>query len=555
MPLSNSVIRRYTPPTCTLEVLAQSSPLSRWMGKSVLKQVRFNLHFDDPRQPQEEKVLVQGDRDQLEALYTSVSTYVREILQESPENFWASRVEAHSVSKISEVRALEDVPNSEQDKQKSKNEFLNKENIYLQASSHLTHQLFLGSLASQVSGSSVQLSLLQLFDLATALDEYMSDVVALPTDNQQPARNFALPSWAPVAAVLVLGVGLMPITYRYANRIRQERNSTSETVTTANQQIGSNVSPTPLLTPLPTPNSLLTPSPTLSPLPTLDSSLKVPNASLPNPQASLNPKIAATQKPGSTFGSTSTNSSSSLSTIPLPTLGSDNLGSSTAIKPQAGGQNLSISPNSLSTKTPEGKLATKPNLSGNNSTSIPNSQINLPLSSLPSTSLPSLTNPSTPKIPVLPSQQEAASSQSGKNQGNSPVISSQTSRDLAAKLRQSRTATPANNGQKSTATTAAANSETLFDTNQVAEVRDYLTKRWQPPTGLKAPLQYSLTVGVDGALEQILPLGKAARDYVDKAGIPKIGEPFVSPSRNGQNVKLRAILKPDGKVQTIPERD
>ncbi len=542
MPLSNSVIRRYTPPTCTLEVLAQSSPLSRWMGKSVLKQVRFNLHFDDPRQPQEEKVLVQGDRDQLEALYTSVSTYVQEILQQSPDNFWASRVETHSVSKVSEVRALEDVPNSEQDKQNSKKEFLNRENIYLQPSSHLTHQLFLGSLASQVSGSSVQLSLLQLFDLATALDEYMSDVVALPTDNQQPARSFsfALPSWAPIAAVLVLGVGLMPITYRYANRIRQERNRTSETVTTANQEIGTNVSPTPLLTPLPTPNSLLTPSPTLSPLTRLDSSLKVPNTSLPNPQASFNPKIAATQKPGTTFPPTSTNSSSSLSPIALPPLGSDNLGSTTAIKPQAGGQTLSISPNSLSTKTPESKLATKPNLSGNNSTSIPNSQINLPLSSLPTT-LPSLSSPSTPKITALPSQQGAASSQ--------------TSRDLIAKLRQNRTATPANNGQKSRATTAAANSETLFDTNQVAEVRDYLTKRWQPPRGLKAPLQYSLTVGVDGALEQILPLGKAARDYVDRAGIPKIGEPFVSPSRNGQNVKLRAILKPNGKVQTIPEKD
>ena len=64
-----------------------------------------------------------------------------------------------------------------------------------------------------------------------------------------------------------------------------------------------------------------------------------------------------------------------------------------------------------------------------------------------------------------------------------------------------------------------------------------------------------MTVGVDGALEQILPLGKAARDYVDSAGIPKIGQPFVSSSRNGQNVRLRAVLNPNGKVQVFPETD
>ncbi|MEO1373267.1 MAG: DUF4335 domain-containing protein [Cyanobacteria bacterium J06635_10] len=556
MPLSNSVIRRYTPPTCTLEVLAQSSPLSRWMGKSVLKQVRFNLHFDDPRQPEQEKILVKGDRDQLESLHTAVSSYVQEILQQSPENFWTSRVEGYSASQISETTAVENLLNSGQDIANSKNEFAVGEDIYLQPNSHLTHQLFLGSLASSSSGYSIQLSLLQLFDLATALDEYMADVVALPSsDTQQSQRSFGLPAWAPVAAVLVLGVGLMPITYQYANRLRLQRNRTSETVAKANKEIASNVSQSPKLTPLATPNSLVTPLPNLSPLPTLGSGLNFPNASLPNPQASPNLTVGATQKPGTTFPSASTNSNSSLSSIPLLPPVSNNLSSSTATKPQAGGQTLSITPNSPSAKTSEGKVARKPNISGNNSGATPKSKINLPNSSLPLTSLPPLTNPSTPKTPVLPSKQAATSSQSDNNQGNSPAISSKPSRDLAAQLRESRRATPANNSEKSRVTTAAANSETLFDTNQVVEVRDYLRKRWQPPSGLTQPLQYSLTVGVDGALEQILPLGKAARDYVDRAGIPKIGEPFVSPSRNGQNVKVRAILRPNGKVQAIPEKD
>ncbi|MEM6398705.1 MAG: DUF4335 domain-containing protein [Cyanobacteria bacterium P01_D01_bin.116] len=542
MPLSNPVIRRYTPPTCTLEVLAQSSPLSRWMGKSVLKQVRFNLRFDDPRQPEEELVVVQGDRDQLEILHTAVSGYVQEILQQSPENFWASRVEAPKTSNTSRPTALEDALNFDHD--------IKRANIYLQPSSNLTHQLFLGSLASQVSGSSIQLSLLQLFDLATALDEYMNDVVALPTEIQQPRPNrFAIPNWAPVAAVLVLGLGLMPLTYQYANRLR-EQNKTGEKIATADKEIGENAASTPSLKPLPTPKSLLTP------LPTLGTGLNVPNASLPTPGALSTPTTSATQKPGTNLPSASTNPNSGLSTIPLPPLGSNSFGSSTAKKPQIGGQNLII-PNSPSAKT-NGGLATKPNLGGNSSASLP-TKTSLPStslpSSLPSASLPSLRNPATPKLPVLPTQSSASSQTDNKNQGNSLANSSRNSRELLSQLRKSRADSAANNGEKSTATTAAASSETLFDTNQVAEVRSYFKQRWQPPSGLKQPLQYSLTVGVDGALERILPLGKAARDYVDRAGIPQIGQPFVSPSRNGQNVKIRAVFKPNGQVQTFPETD
>jgi hypothetical protein len=61
MPLSNSVLRRYTPPTCTLEVVAKSSPLSRWVGQSLMKDLRFELRFDDPRQPEEKRVTIRGN--------------------------------------------------------------------------------------------------------------------------------------------------------------------------------------------------------------------------------------------------------------------------------------------------------------------------------------------------------------------------------------------------------------------------------------------------------------------------------------------------------------
>jgi hypothetical protein len=95
----------------------------------------------------------------------------------------------------------------------------------------------------------------------------------------------------------------------------------------------------------------------------------------------------------------------------------------------------------------------------------------------------------------------------------------------------------------------------LFDTAQVAQAREKLKKGWQPPSGLSQSIEYSLVVAVDGSIEQILPLGKAARDYVDRTGMPLIGEPFVSPNKNGQSVKIRAVFSPDGKVQTFPEKE
>jgi len=87
MPLSNSVLRRYTPPTCTLEIRAKSSPLSRWVGQSVLKDLHFELRFDDPRKPEEKRVTIRGDRTDLEVLYDAVNSYVQNLLDPSPREF------------------------------------------------------------------------------------------------------------------------------------------------------------------------------------------------------------------------------------------------------------------------------------------------------------------------------------------------------------------------------------------------------------------------------------------------------------------------------------
>src|SRR6476646_11672324 len=81
--LSTSVLRRYTPPTCTLEIVAQDSPLSRWSGRHLLRKLRFQLSFDDPRLPDAEQVSLRGDRFQLDELCAAVSVYVQNFLNQS----------------------------------------------------------------------------------------------------------------------------------------------------------------------------------------------------------------------------------------------------------------------------------------------------------------------------------------------------------------------------------------------------------------------------------------------------------------------------------------
>ncbi len=110
-----------------------------------------------------------------------------------------------------------------------------------------------------------------------------------------------------------------------------------------------------------------------------------------------------------------------------------------------------------------------------------------------------------------------------------------------------------NQTTKTTSDTQVTNNQTLFDTPQVAEAREYLNKRWRSPTGLSQALEYSLILGIDGKIEKIFPLNQVAREYIDSSGIPEIGKPFVSSNKAGQNLIIRVVLSSDNKVQILPE--
>jgi Domain of unknown function (DUF4335) len=579
MPLSNSVIRRYTPPTCTLEVKAQNSPLSQWMGKSVLKQLRFELRFDDPRLPEEERIAIRGDRDRLEALCAVVADYVKDFLEKSPEQFWESYSASGNTNLATNHTEIQDTHNTASPTSTLGKPF-NTDNpevprihprsdIYIEPSSHLSHNLFLGSLAPQIPGGVAKLSLLQLFDLASALDEYSTDVLALPSLETR-RRSSGIPAWAPVAAVVAMAVGLTPLTLQYANRTRQQQ--TASKATSKQETIA-------LQTPVP--EALVTPLPNLSPqdsLPgLLPTPLAIPNASgLPTAQISPTPGVIApnaqvspganpganpgaiAQLPGNLTNPSTSQSSSNFSfSTPLPSSRSAFKipGAANPKLPNIATSNFPLTPPSLPPS-----IALQPNINQSRTATSPkagsrsSATSRLPTSNLPVSNLP----PNISALPQLAPEPKPANPRSGsQTQANSPTNVSNAS-GLIDKLRDARTnpnqVASANNPNR-TSSRANNQSGTIFDTPQVAEARTALRSRWQPPAGLKQSLEYSLLVGVDGTIERIMPLGSAARSYIDRTGMPLIGERFVSPNRNGQAVRIRAVFSPDGKVQTFPEND
>ena len=140
--------RKYTPPTCTLEVITKKPLLGHSKKDAASEPFQFKLRFDDPRLPEEEYVTVEGDRTQLESLSQTVISYVRDFLNNSA---WFDTLSP--------------------DRDRSKSLHPAPDEIYIKPDGLLYHDLFLGALATQNSGPFVHLSSLQLFDLLTALED------------------------------------------------------------------------------------------------------------------------------------------------------------------------------------------------------------------------------------------------------------------------------------------------------------------------------------------------------------------------------------------------
>ena len=295
--MSYSVLRRYTPPTCALEILAKNSPLSRWAGRTVLKDVRFNLNLDDPKLPPEEWIALRGDRVQLEALREAVQSYVQNLLEQSHD-----RLNATFSPQLTPVSVAPEPETS----------VANAAGVSLQPKGLLAYELSLGSLQSETSGSVIQLSTLQLFDLANALDEYAADVLTLPA---LPRSNWLVtsPAWAKIAAVSLLVVGVSASIVKVLDApyspTTASSPSSSQGASSTDQRTATRLPPPPAT---PTPSSLATPKPLpTTPLPPI-------GATAPAPGLPVSPGLPTTTIPQAGSGNPEAATGQSESTIVVP---------------------------------------------------------------------------------------------------------------------------------------------------------------------------------------------------------------------------------------------
>jgi hypothetical protein len=501
--MSPSVLRRYTPPTCTLEIAATGSALSRWTDRTVLKCLRFHLSFDDPKLPPEQQITITGDRLQLEALHEAVESYVQTLLNQVPGQLNALLVPSNPTQdKLSvaqpkptalSLTGSSTPTESGSDAKSSPESERGATRVYLQPKGLLAHDLHLGTLKTNVQepgelGAVVRLSALQLFDLANALDEYHAESLTLPALGR-PAWLQAPTGWARAAAVLVLAIGATGAVTKFvldiASPIAQVASNSQEDEISVALPSG-DIGPTPLSLPSAgTSSSELQLRPLFPPKPPAGALQPIPvpseNANLPPtgvteaPPASVSgEQLPASQSPGEGSGS----SSSQVVVLPTPIASS----------------------------------------SGNSSFSL----VDAP-------------------PPDLASSSSAAIS---------PRVGESSSR---------LTSTPADPLSRSQAIgeeapPIAVNSSTVFDSYpQIAEIRDYFSRQWHPPTELNQTLEYRLVLDAKGTIQRIIPLGDASERFVDRTNMPLMGELFVSPLQDREQLQVRLVLSPDGKVQTFAD--
>lgn len=281
------LIRRYTPPTCTLELLGRRSPLYLWTGQHRVKDLGFELRFDDPRSPTEDQIVVKGNRTQLQLLSDAVNHYIQSFLKTSSSHFPLT-TNSTAILAPSTI-TLPSVPS-------------------LQPLGLLKHELSFGSLIVEPPQTLITLSASQLYDLANALEEYRTDVSILPAIAKPSLKQVAA-TWLGTAAgafLIALGVGVASVQIRdnlqqTANQVESDPKPSQSIV----KDILPPVPPPPTGTPVPKPNV----PPTLAqrqPLPTPSTVVAVPppprNPSIPVviPPSTVLPPPPVVPQPNST---------------------------------------------------------------------------------------------------------------------------------------------------------------------------------------------------------------------------------------------------------------
>lgn len=144
---TNSVIKRYTPPTCTLQILSKNFSFPKWLRKNSHQDLSFELSVDDPRLPETKQINIKGNYQQLKLLSEIVLEYIHNWLPE--ENY----EDNHKVIFPKIAKKHEQLPS-------------------LTSQGLLKHRLVWNNFISQP----VNLTPSQLFDVANALEKCLTEI-------------------------------------------------------------------------------------------------------------------------------------------------------------------------------------------------------------------------------------------------------------------------------------------------------------------------------------------------------------------------------------------
>ena len=274
------IIHRFTPPTCTLEIWGNNSLLSRWNKGKVIKNLSFQLSFDDPRIPEEEQITISGDREKLEQIYNLVLDYTENFVKESFSSqlqLLSSAIEAGDKLATSSPLAQELV----------------------------AHGLSLGDFATVNSPEKIQLTALQLFDLVSALEEYKSKVAVAAELELEKKSSITLPLWTKIAVASIFTVGVGNLLFQITRKptlpestisLEEETPQEPQTLADVLEVVPPQIPETePKPTPKPKITEPLSSADTLPPPPAVD--LPKPPPDIPNPENYPLPEVGKTVAP------------------------------------------------------------------------------------------------------------------------------------------------------------------------------------------------------------------------------------------------------------------
>ena len=572
MDSSYTVIRRFTPPTCTLEISQKNPDRNFWRLKQANENYQFKLSFDDPRLLEGEKISFSGDRNKLDQLCRVVSTYIEEFVAHSFVD--STSAELFSLEPISFDLSGDEASDSV-DKNLEDSEQVNQPQVNqsphspFALTSLVNHQLDLDSVDLGENLPQISLSVTQLFDLGSALDDYQEAMLILSQEQKQQVqqKKEVFPfRFTALVGLSAIGLGLLGSGIFFQSRLKnQVASRQAEVATPAEGKVGADVIPPKISESAKQPVAKVQETPSLRdrdrlpPPPAVTTPKPPPN--IPDP-AKFSPPVGSLSIPPWKPLPSQDSASSSQKTSPSKTSSSK-----TNSDPAQVESIIEIPPQTAKKKAPN--LSTPKNKPSQTKVVEPNAQINgaqtsnskVEIAELDRTQKSSVSGEQSAITTIIeepPNQTEASQSAqvdlenraSLQNSDNSPE---KFNEQLALQERKEADADSKSSLLRSADNFSDKSPSNLRDLVQLQEISSYFRNKWKSPQDLKQTLEYRLILSQDGSINRIIPIGKAAGIYLDRTNIPLLGEPFVSPFTEQEIMTVRLLLSPDGEVRTFLE--